>query len=217
VTASGRWKGHTAVRITLALAGGIVVVAAVAGCGGNGHPSTAAHATSPATTPGAGTATQPTPATTRKRKRVATGHRARAKPPGASPNPSTAPPSPSSAAAPTVHNVSVTLNLQGGNGDESAVACGIRHHYTLYPTGAVIHYNGTVMPAPTGKWKVKIKIKRCGGSRFQDVWSGKVVGGHGGRFSGTIPSQGSGRFFARAAIDTAQASGTSDKQYFHPR
>jgi len=116
-----------------------------------------------------------------------------------------------------VHPVVVVLNLKGGTGSELALACGLRHHYTLYARGTAISYEGAVKPAPTGKWKVKVKVKQCGSHGFQEVFSGKVAGRRGGHFSGTIPPRAGGRFFARAYYETVQPPTQSDKEYFHTR
>ena len=44
-----------------------------------------------------------------------------------------------------------------------------------------------VSPAPSGRWKVKLKLKFCNGSSFVDTASQKIVGQPSGRFDGVFP------------------------------
>ena len=105
----------------------------------------------------------------------------------------------------------VTLNLQGGIGNRTLRACGIRHHYTLYPRRHRIGYNGTVAGAE-GSFTVKVKVKKCVRGRFVTRVE-QHVSGRGGRYSGAFNSGARGFYFARTYYN-AGGGLKSDKQYF---
>lgn len=103
--------------------------------------------------------------------------------------------SPSHAGAP-----GVTLLLHGGR-SVSLRACGGEHHYRAYAAGATVRYSGTVSPIPTGRWKVKLKIKVCTGGTFTDA--GKIEAmrdEHTGAFTGSFQAPGAGAYEARALL-----------------
>jgi hypothetical protein len=95
----------------------------------------------------------------------------------------------------------VTLQLGGSDQNLNMTACGKQAPFQVYPSDpARVPYSGTVSPAPDGRWKVKVKLKRCTpGGDFQDV-SGeqKIVGQPGGMFSGEIPVSEAGLYSVRA-------------------
>jgi hypothetical protein len=109
----------------------------------------------------------------------------------------------------------VTLQLSGSNRNVNMTACGKQEPFQLYAEApARVPYSGSVSPAPDGRWKVKVKLKRCEtGGNFQDV-SGeqKIVGQPGGKFSGEIPVPESGSYSVRARFQGDNRP-QSDKLY----
>jgi hypothetical protein len=108
---------------------------------------------------------------------------------------------------------SVTVSLQGGRGNENATACGKQEPFERYRTSDDVRYAGKVDPAPKGRWKAKIKIKKCSGADFVETSSQKIVGQPGGAFSGAFRDLGPGAYYLRARY---QGGGQpeSDKLYF---
>jgi hypothetical protein len=110
----------------------------------------------------------------------------------------------------------VTLQLGGSGQNLNQTACGKQQPFEQYPSApARVPYAGTVTPAPSGRWKVKVKLKRCSGNTFQDV-SGeqKIVGQPGGKFSGTFPVPETGFYSLRARYQGDNRP-QSDKLYLH--
>lgn len=94
----------------------------------------------------------------------------------------------------------VVLIVHGGGTAEMS-ACGSRHHYRTYASGATVVYSGTVHPIPSGIWKVKLKIKVCSGGAFQ--YFTKLVAvrdKHFGTFRGTFPAPAAGIYELRATF-----------------
>jgi hypothetical protein len=110
--------------------------------------------------------------------------------------------------------ITVTLNLQGGYGNRTLKACALTHHYTLFHRGRAIGVNGVVSPAPSGAFRVKLKVKRCVRGRFRAVWVGNAQVRPDGTFQGTVPPRRVGYFFARAYYYVGTTTVKSDKQYF---
>ena len=117
---------------------------------------------------------------------------------------------PASAAAPTV-----TLNLKGGYANQTRTACGIEHHYTAFHVLHPITVSGSVLPAPTGTWEVKVKIKKCITGRFRTVWTTHARGNPDGSFKTFYKPRRRGYYFARAYDYAVTPAARSDKQYFH--
>src|SRR5437763_9741147 len=63
----------------------------------------------------------------------------------------------------------VTLAVGGGTGNLNGVECGKQEAFEHYDFPAQVTYSGTVNPAPSGRWKVKLKLKRCNGWSFVDA------------------------------------------------
>jgi hypothetical protein len=109
----------------------------------------------------------------------------------------------------------ITLQLSGSNRNVNMTACGKQEPFQIYAKApARVPYSGSVTPAPEGRWKVKVKLKRCEtGGNFQDV-SGeqKIVGQPGGKFSGEIPVPESGSYSVRARFQGDNRP-QSDKLY----
>jgi hypothetical protein len=109
----------------------------------------------------------------------------------------------------------VTLQLSGSDRNVNMTACGKQEPFQMYAKApARVPSSGTVTPAPDGRWKVKVKLKRCEtGGNFQDV-SGeqKIVGQPGGKFSGEIPVSESGSYSVRARFQGDNRP-QSDKLY----
>jgi hypothetical protein len=110
--------------------------------------------------------------------------------------------------------ITVTLNLQGGYANRTLKACALTHHYTLFHRGRAISVNGAVSPAPSGTFRVKLKVKQCVRGRFRAVWVGNAQVQPGGTFQGTVPPRRVGYFFARAYYYVGTTAFRSDKQYF---
>ena len=110
--------------------------------------------------------------------------------------------------------VTVALNLQGGYANRTLKACALTHHYTLFHHGRAIGVNGAVSPAPSGAFRVKLKVKQCVRGRFRAVWVGSAQVKPDGTFRGTVPPRRAGYFFARAYYYAGTTAFKSDKQYF---
>ena len=95
----------------------------------------------------------------------------------------------------------VTLSLVSGSSNLNAVACGKQEAFEQYTAPAQVRYTGTVSPAPSGRWKVKVKLKLCRGSSFVDADSRKIVGQPGGRFDGVMPVSERGAYSLRASLE----------------
>ena len=74
--------------------------------------------------------------------------------------------------------------------------------------------NGAVSPAPSGAFRVKLKVKQCIRGRFRAVWVGSAQVKPDGTFQGTVPPRRAGYFFARAYYYAGTTAFKSDKQYF---
>jgi hypothetical protein len=112
-------------------------------------------------------------------------------------------------------NRSITLQLGGSAQNLNQSACGKQEPFAIYPSApARVPYSGTVNPAPSGRWKVKLKLKRCTpGGDFQDVaGEQKIVGQPGGRFSGVFPVPEKGLYSLRAKFQ-GDNQPQSDKLY----
>jgi hypothetical protein len=117
---------------------------------------------------------------------------------------------PASAAAPAV-----TLNIKGGSTKRELVACGIRHHYTFFHIRRPIAMDGSVLPVPSGAWRVKVKVKKCIRGRFRTVWAHHTKGRTNGAFTITYTPRHAGAYFARAYYYGVRPAVRSGKQYFH--
>ena len=95
----------------------------------------------------------------------------------------------------------VTLSVSGAKGNLNATACGKQEAFYDYGAPAQVSYSGTVSPAPSGRWKVKIKLKRCVGGSFTDADSQKIVGQNDGHFSGVFPVPAKGSYSLRARLE----------------
>lgn len=95
----------------------------------------------------------------------------------------------------------VTLSVSGAKGNLNATACGKQEAFYDYTAPAQVSYSGTVSPAPSGRWKVKVKLKRCVGGSFTDADSQKIVGQNDGHFSGVFPVPAKGSYSLRARLE----------------
>jgi hypothetical protein len=109
----------------------------------------------------------------------------------------------------------ITLSITGNPRNLNMTACNKQEPFSLYPKApARVPYAGTVSPAPDGRWKVKVKLKRCeSNGNFQDV-SGeqKIVGQPGGKFAGEMPVPENGSYSIRARFQSDNRP-QSDKLY----
>ena len=106
----------------------------------------------------------------------------------------------------------VTLDLRGAAGNRNATDCGKTEPFSLYAKPGSIAYSGNVSPAPDGRWKVKVKVKRCTGGRFVESTSQKIVGQPSGRFDGALPVREAGAYSIRARLSKG-GTGQSQKLY----
>lgn len=109
----------------------------------------------------------------------------------------------------------MTLALHGG-GSTILSACGAQHHYRVYPAGTPIVFSGTVSPIPSGRWKVKLKIKVCQGSDFVKLTKVDASENEStGSFTGSFPAPAAGVYEARAELYFGTTEGArSDKRHF---
>ena len=88
-----------------------------------------------------------------------------------------------------------SLDLSGGS-STTAVACGLKHHQRVYPSGSSIKFSGAVKPIPNTQWKVKIKIKVCQNGTYVDYSKFQVpVNKRRGTFKGTFPAPPAGHYY----------------------
>lgn len=132
--------------------------------------------------------------------------------------PATASQAGSASTAPTARTPAVTLLLHRG-ANVNIGACGAEHHYRAYAVGVTVRYSGAVSPIPSGRWKVKLKIKVCTGGTFTDV--GKIEAlrdKHTGSFSGSFLAPAAGAYEARALLYVnGSESSKSRKRHFVTR
>lgn len=95
----------------------------------------------------------------------------------------------------------VTLSVSGASGNLNATQCGKQEAFYQYKAPAQVSYSGTVSPVPSGRWKIKIKLKRCVGNGFTDADSQKIVGQNDGHFSGVFPIPAKGAYSLRARLE----------------
>lgn len=95
----------------------------------------------------------------------------------------------------------VTLAVSGAQGNLNATACDKQEAFYDYTAPAQVSYSGTVNPVPSGRWKVKVKLKRCAGNGFVDADSQKIVGQNDGHFSGVFPVPAKGAYSLRARLE----------------
>jgi hypothetical protein len=110
-------------------------------------------------------------------------------------------------------SASIAVALSGGQGNRNATACGKQEAFEQYTTRGEVVYAGRVDPAPDGRWKVKVKIKKCNGSEFVESSSQKIVGQPDGRYEGAFRDIGKGDYFLRARYQDGDQPET-EKFYF---
>ncbi|HEX8977345.1 MAG TPA: hypothetical protein VF781_12590 [Solirubrobacteraceae bacterium] len=122
------------------------------------------------------------------------------------------------AASPGARVPAVTLLLHGGR-NATLGACGAEHHFRAYSAGTIVRYTGVVSPIPSGRWKVKLKIKVCTKGRFTEV--GKIEAlrnKHTGAYGGRFQAPAAGTYEARALLYVNGAeSAKSRKRHFLTR
>lgn len=91
--------------------------------------------------------------------------------------------------------------MTGGTGNLNATECGKQEAFEHYNVPAQVTYSGSVSPVPSGRWKVKLKLKRCKGSSFVDANSQKIVGQTNGQFSGVFVISEAGAYSLRATLE----------------
>jgi hypothetical protein len=106
-----------------------------------------------------------------------------------------------------------TVSLLGGSGNLNAVACGKQEPFEAYAAPATVRYTGTVSPAPSGRWKVKVKLKVCQGGTFVDSTSQKLVGQPSGRFDGVLAVPQAGSYAVEAHYEGGGTAPESQKVY----
>jgi len=114
--------------------------------------------------------------------------------------------------------ITIALVLHGG-GNAAIQACGSEHHYRTYAVGTTVAFSGTVSPIPSGRWKVKLKVKVCSGGSYSpfaklDALRDK----HTGTFSGSFQAPAAGVYDARAVLYLAGSEAAkSNKRHFATR
>jgi hypothetical protein len=109
----------------------------------------------------------------------------------------------------------LTLSVKDGSAKRELVACRIRHHYTFFHVGRPIAMNGSVLPVPSGAWRVKVKVKRCVRGMFRTVWARHTRGRTNGTFTIAYKPRHIGAYFARAYYYGVHPAVRSTKLYFH--
>jgi hypothetical protein len=114
-------------------------------------------------------------------------------------------------AAPT----GITFKLKAG-ASQSLVGCGGTHNYRLYAVGSTVRFAGTVSPIPRGRWKIKVKLKRCQAgafTRLTEIVATKNK--RAGTFQGQFPAPPAGLYSARASLSVdGKTVGKSRKRHF---
>jgi hypothetical protein len=118
-----------------------------------------------------------------------------------------------SSASGSTGGTTVTLQLLGGTQNLNDMACGKQEPFEDYPAPAQVRYTGMVTPAPSGRWKVKLKLKLCNGKSFVDASSQKIVGQPSGRFDGLFPITKMGYYSLRAELEGGTPKPQSPKLY----
>ena len=114
--------------------------------------------------------------------------------------------------APPPGATTVTLSLAAGSENLNATACGKQEPFEHYAAPAQVHYTGTVSPAPSGRYKVKLKLELCNGKGFVDAGSRKIVGQTSGRYDGVFPISKPGYYSLRTTLESGSRP-QSPKQY----
>jgi hypothetical protein len=104
--------------------------------------------------------------------------------------------------------------MKAGGNAYDLVRCGVSHHYTTYKPGDRIEYGGQVTPFPSGRWEVKLKVKRCRGQAFETVRQMHARGQANGYASGVLPNLAPGYYFGRLYYYQGRKATESDKEYF---
>lgn len=109
----------------------------------------------------------------------------------------------------------VTLRLKAAE-KTPAAACGSTHRTASYKAGASIRFGGTVVPVPSGPYKVRVKVKVCRGRAFTPVAEVKaVLHRRQGTFTGVLPRLPAGSYAARALLRVGTARvARSEKRHF---
>jgi len=107
----------------------------------------------------------------------------------------------------------IVVSLEGGQGNRNMTACGSQDAFALYRPSDEVEYGGSVNPAPKGRWKAKVKIKKCKGSEYVDTSSQKIVGQPSGAFEGAFQDLAPGAYFLRARYQGGDEPET-EKLYF---
>jgi hypothetical protein len=108
-----------------------------------------------------------------------------------------------SSSSPSSSKPGLTLSINGGTGNLNGVECGKQEAFEHFDFPAQVSYSGSVSPAPSGRWKVKLKLKRCNGSSFADTNSQKIVGQPNGQFDGVFVIPARGAYSLRATLEGA--------------
>lgn len=109
---------------------------------------------------------------------------------------------------------SVALDMKAGGNAYNVERCGVSHHYTTYKVGQRIEWGGQVAPPPSGRWTVKLKIKRCGGQSFVTAQQSHAAGQGHGYASGVVHGLSAGYYYGRLYYYRGNAASESDKEYF---
>ena len=117
---------------------------------------------------------------------------------------------PTSAPATAPATTTVTIALTGGYAKRPVTACGLRRGYGFYRVGGKVPFQGTVSPAPSGTFGVRVVVRRCFGRRFTVVKEVRATGGHGGRYRGSFPVSVASNCYVQAVYSGSK----SNRDYF---
>jgi hypothetical protein len=118
------------------------------------------------------------------------------------------PPAPAAAAS------RVTLSLLGGGTPVRMRSCGFSARYRTYRFGGYVHYTGRVTPAPSGAWRVKVKLKRCIPHGYSETFFEWVRGRPDGTFTGIVPTLNPNTFYVRADYERPGGTVRSPLAFF---
>jgi hypothetical protein len=110
----------------------------------------------------------------------------------------------------------VSLKLVGGT-SAAVTACGVTHHYRVYPAGpTAIKFRGSI--SARDHWKVKLKLKACTAGAFRASGETGATLQTADTYEGSLTPPIAGFYFARAVVlRNGSLVARSTKRYFEIR
>jgi hypothetical protein len=121
-------------------------------------------------------------------------------------------PAAASAPATGAARTTVTIALTRGYAKRPVTACGLRRGYRFYRLGGKVSLQGTVSPAPSGTFHIRVVVRRCSGREFTVVKEVRATGG-GGRYRGSFPVSAVSNCYVQAVYSGSK----SNRDYFAVR